>query len=132
MNTKIIAIIFIGMVSLTSTSVSSALETKTMNQNQLKESGNIQTLFDLGVDFHALDVAVNSDDDLIVVGDYCTIKLDGDNGECIWGKLESKPQVAVDSADNIIFGGSSFYAKSYIITKYDKDFNLLFRTEYTR
>ena len=105
--------------------------------------------YDSDRDDLALDVAVDSEDNIIVTGytkngdgntDYYTIKYDQDGNE-IWNKSydggnnDEAHGVAVDSEDNIIVTGHSYNASgnekdNYYTIKYDRDGNEIWNQTY--
>jgi uncharacterized delta-60 repeat protein len=105
--------------------------------------------YDSGYDDWASDVAVDSEDNVIVTGyttnetgytDYYTVKYDKDGNE-IWSKSydggynDTAHGVAVDSEDNIIVTGFSHNATgnekdNYYTIKYDKDGNEIWNKSY--
>jgi uncharacterized delta-60 repeat protein len=106
--------------------------------------------YDSGYDDWASDVAVDSEDNVIVTGyttnadgytDYYTVKYDKDGNE-IWSKSydggynDEANGVAVDSEDNIIVTGFSHNATGnekddYYTIKYDQDGNEIWNKSYT-
>ena len=103
--------------------------------------------YDSGRDDRAMDVAVDSLENIIVTGwsynpsgnyDYYTIKYDN-NGSKIWdatydsGKTDQVFGVAVDSLDNVIITGHrrDGVGSAYNTVKYDKNGNFLWNKIYS-
>ena len=103
-------------------------------------------IYDSGRDDEAYDVAVDSQDNIIVTGyttnasgdeEYCTIKYNK-NGNEIWSKTYDSPKtdwawgVAVDSHDNVIVTGQrrDGAGSDYYTIKYNTDGNEIWSQEY--
>jgi len=105
---------------------------KNENKTQTGAGGKtINGLFD-----QIRDIAIDSNDDVILVGDYF-VKLDGDDGSILWSTYKQYSHVEIDSSNNIIAGvthtsGAYGEDEGYKVAKYDTNGNMIYANIYNK